>query len=383
MFRNEIYDVIVIGAGPAGAFTSLKLSEKGIKTLLIEKRERIGEPVQCGEGLSEYALRENNIKPEDIFIVRKMKGSKTFTPSGYYLIFPIPGFIIKRNIFDKYLTEKAQEKKTKLKTGEKVLLINKKRDLFEIISDKDKYYSKFVVLATGPYEGIKGILYPEIKKITAIEFRFEPNDIDDEYFHFYFGDDFKPFYGWVFFHGYETGVGTGFYDRGNTLNTIKILIKKYGLEEKKITRKVAGKIPFSKPLFPPDPDGILRTGDAIGAVHPFTAGGIHGALTTGRIAAETIIENFDKKEEINRIYYKKIKKIPIFQNSLWQKQKILFNKSSKEWDEIGKLMNGRDYYKTPWFRAILYLFLHPFSIFNLLYFLNLQKEMKISENYSY
>ena len=186
MSGNKIYDVIVIGAGPAGSFSSLKLSEKGIQTLLIEKRKQIGEPVQCGEGLSEYALKENNIKPEDIFIVRKMKGSRTFTPSGYHLIFPVPGFIIKRNIFDRYLAEKARENGVELKVNEKVLSINKKQNFFEVISNKDKYYSKFVILSTGPHEGIKGIRYPEIRKITAIEFRFKPNNYDDEYFHFYF-----------------------------------------------------------------------------------------------------------------------------------------------------------------------------------------------------
>ncbi len=382
MSVKVIYDVIVVGAGPAGAFASLKLSEKGIKTLLIEKKEKVGEPIQCGEGLSEYALIENNIKPEDIFITRKIKGSKTFTPSGHYIIFPIPGFLIKRNIFDKYLTEKAIEKGGKLKTNEKVLSINKKDNFFKVISNKNEYYSKFVILATGPYEGIKGIMYPEVRKITAIEFRFRANNYDDEYLHFYFGDEFKPFYGWVFFHGCETGVGTGFYGKVNNLFAIKTLMKKYGFENGEIVKKIAGKIPFSKFPIPFDPEGVLRIGDAIGAVHPFTAGGIHGALTTGRIAAETIIENFDEKE-INKIYYEKIKKLPIFRNSLWNKQEKLFKKTSKEWIEVGKLMDKRVYSKTPWLRAILYLFLHPFSIFNLLFFLSLQKDMKISENYAY
>ncbi|MEO0280040.1 MAG: NAD(P)/FAD-dependent oxidoreductase [candidate division WOR-3 bacterium] len=382
MMLNKIYDVIVIGGGPSGSFSSLKLSEKGIKTLLIEKKKIIGEPIQCGEGISKFAFDENKIKKEDFFIDRKIKGSKTFTPSGYYLIFPIEGYLIKRNKFDLYLAQLSKEKGTEVKIDEKVLSINKIQNYFKVISNKSEYYSRYIILATGYYEDIKGISYPPIKKIVAIEYRFKKNSFDDEYLYFYFGDDFKPFYGWVFFHNEETGIGTGFYGKNNNLKGIQKLIEKFGFKNREKVKKIAGKIPFSKPLFPKDYKGILRVGDAIGAVHPYTAGGIHGALTTGRIAAETLIDYFEK-EGINEIYYKKLKELPLFRDSLWNKQNKLFSKNSKEWDEIGKLMHKRIYSKTPWIRAIFYLFFNPFSTFNLLFFLNLQKEFKFSENYSY
>ncbi|MEO0306160.1 MAG: NAD(P)-binding domain-containing protein, partial [candidate division WOR-3 bacterium] len=157
MMLNKIYDVIVIGGGPSGSFSSLKLSEKGIKTLLIEKKKIIGEPIQCGEGISKFAFDENKIKKEDFFIDRKIKGSKTFTPSGYYLIFPIEGYLIKRNKFDLYLAQLSKEKGTEVKIDEKVLSINKIQNYFKVISNKSEYYSRYIILATGYYEDIKGI----------------------------------------------------------------------------------------------------------------------------------------------------------------------------------------------------------------------------------
>ncbi|MEN3045495.1 MAG: NAD(P)/FAD-dependent oxidoreductase [Candidatus Hydrothermales bacterium] len=379
---NKTYDVIVIGAGPAGSFSSYKLAEKGIKTLLIEKKRIIGEPVQCGEGLSEYALEENKIKKEEIFIDRKIKGSKTFTPSGFYLKFPIEGYLIKRNKFDQYLAEISVEKGTELKKDETVLCVNKIDNYFKVISNKDEYYSRFVILATGTHKGIRGINYPKFKEIIAIEFRFKKNDLDDEYLHFHFGNDFKPFYGWVFFHNDETGIGSGFYGRRNNLRSLEKLMSHYKFNKLEKIKVVAGKIPFSRPPFPSDPEGLLRVGDSIGAVHPFTAGGVHGALTTGRIAAETIIKFFESKN-LNYFYYSQLKEIPIFRKKLWNRQKRLFSKNSKEWDEIGRLMNRRIYKEIPWLRVFFYLFFKPFSIFNLLFFLNLQREFKITENYSY
>ena len=38
---KELYDVIIIGAGPAGIFTALELADKGLKVLLLEKGRNI------------------------------------------------------------------------------------------------------------------------------------------------------------------------------------------------------------------------------------------------------------------------------------------------------------------------------------------------------
>ena len=54
MLDNE-YDVVVIGAGPGGSVAARNLARFGYKTLLLEKRERIGYPVRCGEASTNLA----------------------------------------------------------------------------------------------------------------------------------------------------------------------------------------------------------------------------------------------------------------------------------------------------------------------------------------
>jgi len=46
------YDVVIVGAGPAGAMTAKFAARNGAKVVMIEKRQEIGSPVRCGEGIS-------------------------------------------------------------------------------------------------------------------------------------------------------------------------------------------------------------------------------------------------------------------------------------------------------------------------------------------
>ena len=47
-------DVLVIGAGPAGSSAARACALAGLNTVIIDKREEVGYPVRCAEGISEY-----------------------------------------------------------------------------------------------------------------------------------------------------------------------------------------------------------------------------------------------------------------------------------------------------------------------------------------
>ncbi|OLS22894.1 MAG: Digeranylgeranylglycerophospholipid reductase [Candidatus Heimdallarchaeota archaeon LC_3] len=57
----ESFDVIVVGAGPAGTNTATKTAESGLKTIVFEEHQEVGVPVQCGEGISQQLLEYHNI----------------------------------------------------------------------------------------------------------------------------------------------------------------------------------------------------------------------------------------------------------------------------------------------------------------------------------
>ena len=45
----QIYDVVIIGAGPAGLMAARELEKNNVNYLVIEAKGKIGSPLKCGE----------------------------------------------------------------------------------------------------------------------------------------------------------------------------------------------------------------------------------------------------------------------------------------------------------------------------------------------
>src|SRR2546421_11588015 len=76
------YDVVVVGAGPSGSMTARYAAAGGCRTLLIEKRQEIGSPVRCGEGLARHFVEDTKLPFDRKWGGREVKGAKTFSPNG-------------------------------------------------------------------------------------------------------------------------------------------------------------------------------------------------------------------------------------------------------------------------------------------------------------
>ncbi|MDD1727838.1 MAG: FAD-dependent oxidoreductase, partial [Methanospirillum sp.] len=75
MDRN--YDVVVVGAGPAGSAAAQSCAKAGLSTLLIEEQAHIGVPVQCAGLLSCSAFEECRVSPRSI--LNKVSGASVTT----------------------------------------------------------------------------------------------------------------------------------------------------------------------------------------------------------------------------------------------------------------------------------------------------------------
>lgn len=61
------YDLVVVGAGPAGSTAARFAAERDLDVLLLEKRQEIGSPARCAEGINREMLLPF-LEPEERWI---------------------------------------------------------------------------------------------------------------------------------------------------------------------------------------------------------------------------------------------------------------------------------------------------------------------------
>ncbi|HTW55740.1 MAG TPA: NAD(P)/FAD-dependent oxidoreductase, partial [Thermoplasmata archaeon] len=108
MPSDRTTDVLVIGAGPAGSMTAKWAAKHGARVVMIEKRQEIGSPVRCGEGMSKDWLHDVGITPGP-WVNLEVEGARIYSPSEK--VFEINekhagnevGYVVERDGFDKAL----------------------------------------------------------------------------------------------------------------------------------------------------------------------------------------------------------------------------------------------------------------------------------------
>jgi digeranylgeranylglycerophospholipid reductase len=96
------YDVVVVGAGPAGSLTAKTAADNGLDVLLLERNHEIGVPVKCAEGVSKEIEQFVEIEPRWICAV--LKGINLYGPDGTKVVISVAGteemgYVVDRGLF--------------------------------------------------------------------------------------------------------------------------------------------------------------------------------------------------------------------------------------------------------------------------------------------
>ena len=106
------YDVVVVGSGPAGTVTARFAAENGAKVIIIDRRQEIGVPVLCGEGISRK-IDEWGMLEGKRWIASSMDGARIYSPDGTCVTLSAEmagnetGYVVYRDIFDQELARQA------------------------------------------------------------------------------------------------------------------------------------------------------------------------------------------------------------------------------------------------------------------------------------
>ncbi len=122
------YDIVIVGAGPAGSSAAKMAATLGAKTILLEEHTVIGVPVHCCEMLYPYTrpdFVQEILEGMDKRVVRReYKGLRVYAPSGKMVKeFPMAGSgarLIRRDYFDQELAKQAVNAGAELRLNTRV-----------------------------------------------------------------------------------------------------------------------------------------------------------------------------------------------------------------------------------------------------------------------
>ena len=326
-----MYDVLVIGAGPAGSIAAKTAAEKGLTVLLIEKRQEIGDPVRCAEGVSKEYLKKH-VEIDKKWICADLKGARIYAPDGTKIEMAEEiaggevGYVLERKIFDRALAEKASKAgaEVRVKTraigliieedfvkGARLMQLGKEYDVHaRIVIGADGIESK-----VGRWAGIDTSLKP-IDIETCVQYLVAGVDINQEYCEFYIGNDLAPGgYIWIFPKGEgKANIGIGIL--GSKMGKFKPRPVDYlnsFLEKKfphaKVVEMVFGGVPVSGSIGKTSTNGLILIGDAARQSDPITGGGILNAMDVGKIAGEAAFAAISagdvSNEKLEEVYEKR------------------------------------------------------------------------------
>lgn len=310
---RRCYDMVVVGAGPGGSIAAREAARLGLSVLLLEKRQEIGSPVRCAEGMA-HEMLVPFIEPDPHWISAEVsKAQITVIGDGTTATRHAEGgkgYILERRVFDRVLAEEAAKAgaQVMVKTAATGLLLEDGavRGVVARGPGGTMEIEGAVVIGAdgvesqvGPWAGLDTAL-PLKDAMACAQYLLAGIEIDPACCYYYIGQEVAPGgYAWVFPKGEgKANVGLGVQAAPSTSSgqalaadsALNYLTRFIGsqphLAQGSPVTLVVGGVPVGPPLPRLVASGLMLVGDAARQVDPLTGGGIANAMLAGRLAAE-------------------------------------------------------------------------------------------------
>ena len=293
----QAYDVLVVGAGPAGSSTAIHLARAGARVLLVD-RARFPRDKPCGGGLTGRALKRIPVDPSpvverdvDRFELRLRYGSRFARTHGAPLI-----RMTRRRRLDTFLAEQAAAAGAAFRDGVRVEALGTDDAGVTARVGGDTVRAGVLVGADGAngvvarqlgidesivrgvaLEGnvaLDALRGEDLERTAVIELAVLPGG-----------------YGWVFPKSDHANLGVGGWgSEGPRLRDhLARLARAHGVAPDSLTELRGHRLPMRRLGTPAGRGRALLVGDAAGLVDPLSGDGMYEAFVSARLAADAIV----------------------------------------------------------------------------------------------
>ncbi len=289
-----MWDVAIVGSGPAGASCAAVCAAAGLRTLVVERaifpREKV-----CGDCLNPTAWPALERLGVADAVRRAPHGKLTqvdfISVGGRTISAPLPAGAdaeigIRRSVLDEILQRRALSLGAEVREGETLVSVRREIETWYLQTNNFSEQAKFLVAADGRNSTVAQLcnLMPRKGRDRVALQTHAPIPAD-------FGDRIVL---QLLREGYsgQAPVGDGLLNlclvsRPHDLPTIRNWAEnKFAISPDHTWRTIA---PLARAALPAKRPGLFLIGDAARVVEPFTGEGIYYALRSGELAAEAII----------------------------------------------------------------------------------------------
>jgi len=293
----ERFDVVVVGAGPAGSTTAHRLASAGKHVLLLDKA-RFPRDKPCGGGLTIRAVRQIPVSPDPVVehvvdrMAFRLRYATRFERKGREPLV----LMTQRRRLDHYLVERAAEAGAEFRDGVKVADVIVDEEGARVTVDGAPVEAAVLVGADGVNGTTRKALDLGGEFVMGVAFEGNvPKELVGDRF-----DGIAEFelgtipggYAWIFPKGDHVNVGVGGWERvGPTLRGhLRVLCRAHGIDDGSVSDLRGHRLPLRRSGSVAARGRALLVGDAAGLVDPLSGDGMYEAFASSRLAAETIVD---------------------------------------------------------------------------------------------